>query len=483
MIPSRRLLFLAMVVLFPASLLAAVLSEQAGIALLLMLGLVAVALFDAILGQGALRGLKIETPAVVRLNKDRDGKIELTFSRETPRSQRLRIGLVLPKELASEKETMEVALQSAARSRMTWTVRSVMRGNFPLELCVAETASPLGLWSVRARFPLKSQLRVYPNLLSDRRSAAAVFLNRGQYGSHSIRAMGRGREFEKLRDYMSGDSPDEIHWKATARRGRPVTKVFQVERTQEVYVLVDASRLSGRAEAMLNSGQPTPGPSLDGNRAATKNVLGPLTSSPPGRGQGWVGDDATKIETHLERFVNAALLLGLSAEQQGDLFGLLTFSDQVHQFVRASNGQAHFSACRDALYTLQPRPVTPDFDELCASLRTKLRKRALLVFLTALDDPILAESFARNMEQLARQHLVLAVMITPPEVKPLFSGDALENLDEMYRELGGHLRWQELRELEGKLRQHGVRFESVPQGELVSRLVSQYTAIKQRQLL
>jgi hypothetical protein len=37
-----------------------------------------------------------------------------------------------------------------------------------------------------------------------------------------------------------------VHWKASAKRGQLVTKVYQVERSQEVYVIVDASRLSAR---------------------------------------------------------------------------------------------------------------------------------------------------------------------------------------------------------------------------------------------
>ena len=55
--------------------------------------------------------------------------------------------------------------------------------------------------------------------------------------------------------------------------------------------------------------------------------------------------------------------------------------------------------------------VTPDYDELFAFLRTRLRRRALLVFLTALDDPLLAESFARNAKLVCRQHLLLVNMI------------------------------------------------------------------------
>ena len=91
------------------------------------------------------------------------------------------------------------------------------------------------------------ELRVYPDLRAERRQAAAVFLTRNGLGSHAQRQVGRGRDFEKLRDYVAGDSIEDISWKATARRQKPVSKVFQVERTQEVYVVIDASRLSGRS--------------------------------------------------------------------------------------------------------------------------------------------------------------------------------------------------------------------------------------------
>jgi uncharacterized protein (DUF58 family) len=63
---------------------------------------------------------------------------------------------------------------------------------------------------------------------------------------HTQRQVGKGRDFEQLREYLPGDGYEDIHWKATAKYGHPVTKVFQIERTQELYVVLDASRLSGR---------------------------------------------------------------------------------------------------------------------------------------------------------------------------------------------------------------------------------------------
>ena len=187
--------------------------------------------------------------------------------------------------------------------------------------------------------------------------------------------------------------------------------------------------------------------------------------------------------TVLERFLTAALILGQAAEQQGDLFGLLTFSDRVESFLRAKNGKAHYAACRDAIYTLEPRPITPDFDEISSFIRTRLRRRALLVFLTSLDDPVLAESFIRNMALLSGQHLVLVNMIKPPDADPLFSRSDVNELDDIYRHLGGHLQWHSLRELEKVLQRRGVRFSLLQNERLASDLVSQYIGVKQRQLL
>jgi len=165
------------------------------------------------------------------------------------------------------------------------------------------------------------------------------------------------------------------------------------------------------------------------------------------------------------------------------LFGLITFADHVQTFLRAKNGQAHYSACRDALYALEPQYITPDFDEISAFIRTRLRRRALLIFLTSLDDPVLAESFVRNMTLLAGKHLVLVDMLKPPGADPLFRRSGVETIDDLYQHLGGHLQWHGLRELEKVLQRRGVRFSLLENERLASELVSQYLGVKQRQLL
>jgi hypothetical protein len=112
-----------------------------------------------------------------------------------------------------------------------------------------------------------------------------------------------------------------------------------------------------------------------------------------------------------------------------------------------------------------------------------LRRRALLVFLTALDDSTLAESFVRNLELIHRQHLVLVNMLQPPGAAPAFTNPDIEAVDDLYGHLGGHLVWHRLRELERVLRRRGVHFSMLKNERLSADLVSQYLGVKRRQLL
>ncbi|MEY4388123.1 MAG: hypothetical protein RLY20_3406 [Verrucomicrobiota bacterium] len=444
-VPRNRLLLWTALIVLPFALLAAIEPATTVVVAALVGGFAVVAAVDAFGARRGLRGISAELPAIARMSKDRAAKLDLRL-RNAPQSPRqLRVGLALPEEIVSEEEALTVALPAGSEwSHLSWPCTPRKRGNFKLDAVYLETNSPLGFWAGRKQVAAKSEIRVYPNLMTERKNLAALFMNRGSFGVHALRQVGKGRDFEKLREYVPGDSFDEVHWKATARRGKPITKVFQVERTQEVYVVIDASRLTARA----------PGKEITGDTTTT-----------------------------LERFITAALVLGLAAEKQGDHFGLITFSDTVGKFVRAKNGKAHYSACRDALYTLEPRTVSPDFEELCTFIRLRLRRRALLVFLTALDDTLLAESFVHNLDLIRSQHLVLVNMLQPPGAVPVFTNPNLTTVDELYQHLGGHLQWQKLRALEKVLQRRGARFATLENELLCADVVTQYLGVKQRQLL
>ena len=461
-VPSFRLLLWFAIIALPFSVLGAVYPNALGVSVALISVLLVVILLDVALSFAQLDAIVVELPDLIRVSKDRPAILTVNIIKPVAVALRLRLGLALPRELVSPNEDVTVSLASEVEtSQIAWTFTPNRRGNFRLTTAFLETSSRLGLWAIRRAAPVRCEIRVYPNLIAERKHLAALFLNRGASGLHAQRQVGKGRDFEKLREYAPGDGFDEIHWKATARRGHPVTKVFQIERTQEVYVILDASRLSGR--------RIVPGSKLQVSSPAAQAQL--ETCNP-------------QLETSaLERFITAALILGQAAEQQGDLFGLITFTDQVKTFLRAKNGKGHYAACRDAIYTLEPENVTPDFDEISAFVRTRLRRRALLIFLTSLEDPVLAESFTRNMSLLAGQHLVLVNMLKPDGANPLFSSPDASTVDDLYRHLGGHLQRHNLRQLEKVLQRRGVHFSLLEHERLARELVTQYLGVKRRQLL
>lgn len=446
-VPRTRLLIWIAVVALPFAFIAVAEPAALGVAFALIGGLAVLTVVDAALSYGRLRDIGFEVPAVVRLTKDREGEIPIIIRNDSAREHPLRVGMAFPREIVTERPDLQtIAPAGAAAARINWPITPVRRGNYVLDKVYVEGVSPLGFWGVRGSRSVRAELRVYPNLMSERRRLAAIFLNRGSLGIHAQRQVGQGREFEKLREYIPGDSFEDVHWKATAKRGRPITKMYQLERTQEVYIIVDTSRLSARTVHMAANG-----------------VEGDVS--------------------YLERFITASLILGMVAERQGDLFGLVTFGDKIHSFVRAKSGQAHFNACRDALYTLEPQIVNPDFDELFAFLRLRLRRRAMLLFLTNLDDTVLKESFVKNIEMVRKQHLCLVGMMTPPGVRPLFTDPNVETSGDIYRHLAGHMMWHDLREVDRVLQRMGVGFFLLENERMCAEIVTQYTNVKQRQLI
>lgn len=446
MIPTGRLIFWTAMIGVPFTLCAVTFPTTALLSTAVIGAFAFLVFIDAVSSRQRLRSIGIELPDVVRFQKDREGEIEILARDEAKRGLALRLGLAAPAELEHAGDFLDIQLPANVEvSRIRRNCTPHVRGRYLIEQCYLETPSRAGFWAIRRGLPVQSEIRVYPNLMEERKRVSALFLARGRSGIRIQRASGKGRDFEKLREYVPGDSYDEIHWRASAKRGHPVTKVFQVERTQEVYVILDASRLSGRT---------VPG---EGNESASPTVL--------------------------ERFMTAALILGLAAEQQSDLFGLITFSDRIDRFVRARSGKVHYDACRDALYTLQPRLVTPNFEELTSFVRTRIRKRSLLVILTALDDPVLAESFTRSMDLICRQHLVFVNMVQPADARPLFDDQPVERIEDLYERLGGHLIWHDLRELEKVLQRRGVLFRQLKQEKLSNDLITEYLDVKSRQLL
>lgn len=466
--PRTNLVVWAAAIILPLSILAGVVGSLRSICVLGTVVFVLASLVDLLLGLGKYRQLEFEIPPVNRIIAGRDFQVDLKLSGTGLRGGAIRLVLDLPPTVKADQSNISLRIE-AGLLNLSIPVKGVAehRGTYPINGLFFDWISPARFWIFREERPLKSELRVYPDLALEGRKIAR-FLDRGGFGVHRQRQIGRGREFEKLREYEPGDSFDSIHWKAAAKRHKPITKVFQVEKSQEVYIAIDSSRLSGRA--LGTPTKPTK-PGTTNHESPSTSHISPLTSH------------RSPSSTILESFIAATLLAGATAERQGDLFGLITFSDKVDQMARARSGSLHFNHCRDLLINLQARLVAPDFEDIAATLLNRLTKRSLVIFLTSLDDSVTGENFLLAARFLARRHLVMAIMLLPPDTQPLFSAPGVEHTDQIYENIAGHLRWAKLQELRKQLLQAGVLFHLAPGQSFTLTVVSEYLATKRRQLL
>ena len=448
-VPSKILLWFTALVIVPVWFVAGMTGvpfEVLALGGVLVVGLAAI---DAVTSLQKLGGVSVVLPEQVRTSKGKTFTMEAFVLDAGKRCSKVRVGLAFDRHLEVPAPEAWVTISADGKAGAAeWEVIALERGAYRFEQAFVESASRLGLWDMRRAVAVDCEVRVYPDLSRERTLLAPLFMRKGALGMHQVRMLGRGREFEQLRDYLPGDSFGDIYWKGTAKRRYPVTMMHQVERTQEIHVVLDVSRRSARPLENLDAG------------------------------------DRFEPKTQCERFIQAALVLALAAEQQSDRFGLITFSDQVHTTLPAGSGRAHYNAVRDSLYTLEPRIVSPDFTDLFIQIGNRLRHRSLVIVLTDLGEPWLSESFVESVQQAARKHVVLVHVLGSKEFMPLFhKHDAIHHPDELYSRMAGHLLWSDLQATTRGLKQTGVHLTSSLQESLIADVVSEYLNVKRRQLI
>lgn len=464
-VPHVLLLWTALVLIVPATTVV-VFDDGAlrwsGIAVLLSVA--SLALLDLLLSRRRLARTSVEAPELIRGTKGRELSLPVKIRNSGPQLSEVRFGLSVSQYFKIEGDVVRsIKLIGAGKmATVPYLMLPLKRGQHFLDSIHLETRSLMGLWAIRQGHELKTEVRVYPDLALERKRLSSIFLMRGNEGSHLVRQVGKGRDFEQLREYQPGDDYMDIDWKATARRQIPVTRTYQIERTQEVYVVVDHSRLSGR-EIRVPLGE-----AAEGDWLYQESSTG--------------GEHV--ITSQLEKFLHCSLIMASVAERQSDLFGFVSFADKVSHFIRGRSGKEHYNRVRDALYTIESKQVAPDFEQLMVDLRQRLTRRALLVMLIDLSDPLTAEQFFEALPLINKQHLVLVNMVRPEKAYPMFSPSSEpDEATEIYENVAGHLQWQELREIGNRLSHLGVEL-GIPEHEnLSTETVTQYLNVKKRQLL
>jgi uncharacterized protein (DUF58 family) len=189
---------------------------------------------------------------------------------------------------------------------------------------------------------------------------------RREAGLRQARQLGEGRLFESLREWVPGDEMRTVDWKATARRGKLITRQYEDERRQRVILALDAGRL--------------------------------LTAESEGRAR-------------LEDAIEAIAQLASRVADLDDDIGLLVFTDRIDHYVPSIRGRRALRAILDTLAAVEGKLVEPDYPKAFAFLASQTRKRALTIVFTDVIDRFASEAFVAQIGRLRPRHVPVAVTI------------------------------------------------------------------------
>ncbi|MFK7987501.1 MAG: DUF58 domain-containing protein [Sandaracinaceae bacterium] len=344
----------------------------------------------------------------------------------------------LPAGWVAEPKELSVELPAHARRTLEYRVTPPSRGRFAFGDLHVKMESRAGLGARLLRYDANDQARVFPNILGPRRYELAARLGElASVGVRSIRRTGGGGEFEQLREYVAGDAFRDLDWKSTAKRQRPITRVFEQEKSQIVLLAIDAGRMM-----------------------ATR--LGAISK--------------------LDHAINAALLLAWVALRKGDRVGLIVFADQVQAFVPPARGPGQYRALLEALFATEAEETSVDFRRLVEFVQVRARKRALMVIFSDLLDETHARPLAKYAAVLRKKHLPLCVTMHDPVAESMADAH-VEDARTAYQRAAAADLLAEREGVKAHLRKSGVRLVEAPPGELAIATVNRYLEVKARRSL
>jgi len=317
-------------------------------------------------------------------------------------------------------------------------LRPTERGEYDFGLIRIFVSSPISLLQRRFSLGQPRQVKVYPSyLMLTRYELLAISNNLTELGIKKIRRVGNHTEFEQIRDYVTGDDFRLINWKATARTSRLMVNVYQDERSQQVFSIIDKGR---------------------------------------------VMQQAFRGMTYLDYAINASLVLSYMAMRKEDKAGIVTFSSRFEDFVPASRHAGHMQNILEILYRQQTRFAESDYSALVDGVNLHVGKRSLLVLYTSFANRVSMERQLPYLLQLNRRHRLLVVFFEDDEVKD-YLATRPDSDEEYYRHVIAEQFAYEQRLIVSSLKQRGIMALLTTPEKLSVDVLNKYLEIKVRELL
>jgi uncharacterized protein (DUF58 family) len=410
----------------------------AWLALIYDLTVIAAAIFDA-WNSLLPKGVSLERHFGGRFAVGAETDVRVEVANHTPRDITLIVKDEYPPQMKlSEAREMRLDVEAQTSAALIYRLKPPKRGQFTFGLIAVRYPSRWRLAWCQTTAGEATTVKVYPNMRRAREAELKALGTRSFVAARrKSQWRGEGRDFESLRDYVRGDEMRHISWTATARRGKLVTRQYQMERDQTILIALDAGRLmTGRLEN----------------------------------------------ETKLDLAVHAALALMSAAARAGDNAGLLVFGRRIKTFLPPKRGAEHLDAALEALHAIEPEMIEPSYARAFEFVSANSQRRSLVVVLTDLVDEEGSSELLSSLKLLRPRHLPLVVTIADRDLKAVVR-EPPENETELFTQsVAEEIMYQREAALRLVESQGGLALD-VTAAVLVPKLLETYLRVKERGLL
>lgn len=377
-------------------------------------------------------------PPIIGVGDSRDASYEITSSWPTPLTVAITQQLS-PALVASGLTSQSLRLDDRQPLPVPLTVTGRERGVHPLGPVALSVLGPWGLIRRSIIYSPNDAISIVPSVAGAGRYRLLAAQHRVRTaGQRVIRRRGGGTAFANLREYVPGDDPRRIDWKATARRHRLISREFTVEQGQTIMIAIDCGRMMTQ----------------------------------------FAGD-----RPRFEYALASALTLADTALSTGDRVGLIVFDSMVRSYIAPTRAPGTLGAIRDALTGVTATMTEPDYAAAFRTLTERNRRRSLIVFFTDVIDVRSSRAVIALTARSAERHLPLVVALRNEQLVTASVPSPGANDEQTYESVAAEELLSARDEALQIMRQAGVAVLDTAPTAMTTALINRYLEIKERSAL
>jgi uncharacterized protein (DUF58 family) len=376
------------------------------------------------------------SPGLVKVfSIGRKNTLSVTLSNTGQADMETEVRIGIPPFFRDLTEHAPAMIPKNGKTEYTFCLVPSRRGQYTLKNLYFRYRTRAGFFTISSNRALDQKVEVYPDVQELNRYMTMARRNRlADIGIHKNRYKGMGTEVEYLREYQKDDDAAHIDWKVTTRINRPVTRVYQMDTSNQVALVLDCGRMMVSEQKGLST---------------------------------------------LDHAVNSVLMLSHVIFNLGDQIRIIAYSDKIISELPPTKGKDALKKVTRFVTRLEPEMVESNYRLVFEYLRKRLNKRSIVIFFTDMIDDINFNLFAKYLGFINRKHIALFILLKDTVLAENAEASP-DNLDGFFTSTAAKEMYLRREEAIWKLKLKKINVIDTLPGQLTPRLIDKFMEIKSR---